>query len=72
MVWCHPFFIGVLLFSIILIYFLFHISQIGFRKSYFDSVVDISYFIFSAPFLMFSLQIKTNRKSIDSIVVKND
>lgn len=52
---------GVLLFSIILIYFLFHISQIGFRKAYFDSVVDISYFIFSAPFLMFSLQINTNR-----------
>ncbi len=51
------FFSGVLLFSISLIYFIFHISQIGFKKAYFDSVVDISYFIFSVPFFLYSLQI---------------
>ncbi|MDX2444290.1 MAG: hypothetical protein QNK30_10880 [Bacteroidales bacterium] len=55
------FFIGVLLFCIILIYFLFHISQIGIEKAYFGSVVDISYFIFSTPFLIYSLQINPNR-----------
>ncbi len=52
------FYCGVTLFVSISIYFVYHIIAIGFTTSYFDSFVDISYFIFSAPFLIYYL-IKT-------------
>src|SRR5690554_770708 len=44
---------GLALFMTISIYFIYHIIEIGLTDSYFNSVVDISYFILSMPFLMY-------------------
>ncbi len=58
------FYSGVSLFIVILIYSSYHLIHSGFQVSYIDSKVDISYFIFSIPFLlMYLLANKNNDKS---------
>ncbi len=47
------FFSSLSLFVSILIYFMYHVIHSGFYSSYFESIVDISYFIFCIPFLMY-------------------
>lgn len=47
------FYSGICLFISILIYFLYHIIQVGFYKTYFESIGDVSYFILSIPFLLY-------------------
>jgi hypothetical protein len=46
-------FSGIALFVSILIYFLYHTIQWGLIHAYMESVIDISYFIFCAPFLIY-------------------
>jgi hypothetical protein len=46
---------GGVLFVSIAVYFLYHVAQSGFQAAYIESIVDISYFIFSAPFLLYYL-----------------
>ncbi len=57
------FYCGLILFISILIYFLYHCFIIGFSEAYFGNVIDISYFIFSAPFFLF--YVLNNTKSPD-------
>ena len=49
------FFSGLSLFLAILIYFLYHVIRAGFQTAYIDSLIDISYFILCAPFLLYYL-----------------
>ncbi len=49
------FFSGITLFTSIVIYFIYHIFRVGFHAAYLESVVDISYFIFCIPFLLYYL-----------------
>lgn len=46
------FYSGLSLFIAIMIYSIYHVSTIGFQESFFESRVDISYFIFCTPFLI--------------------
>jgi len=46
------FYSGIALFMTISIYFVYHLIHSGFTESFFNSRVDISYFILSMPFLM--------------------
>jgi hypothetical protein len=46
---------GGVLFVSIAVYFFYHVAHLGFREAYIESIVDISYFIFSAPFLLYYL-----------------
>ena len=46
------FYSGLSLFIAIMIYSIYHVSTIGFQESFFESMVDISYFIFCTPFLI--------------------
>jgi len=55
------FFSGVSLFIIIFIYSMYYILKYGFIQSYFDSLVDISYYIFSVPFLLYYLMNREKR-----------
>lgn len=50
---------GVILFSCIVIYFVYWIIQVGFKETFFNSSADISYFIFCLPFALYHL-IKEN------------
>lgn len=54
------FFSGLILFISILVYFLYHVINSGFKVAYFESIVDISYFIFCTPFLIYYLVITDN------------
>ena len=47
------FYSGIVLFGSILIYGLYHVVISGFATAYYLSDVDISYFIFAVPFLMY-------------------
>lgn len=47
------FYSGVALFLTISVYFVYHVIDSGFTESFFNSRVDISYFILSIPFLMY-------------------
>src|SRR5690554_633553 len=53
------FYSGIALFMTISIYFVYHLIHSGFAESFFNSRVDISYFILSMPFLVYYF-IKTN------------
>ena len=46
---------GYLLFGVILVYALYHVLTTGFEMAYFGSKVDLSYFLFSVPFLCYGL-----------------
>lgn len=50
-----PFYSGLFLFLLIGIYSTYLIFTVGFQTAFFDSKIDISYFIFSVPFLYLSL-----------------
>ncbi len=47
------FYSGLVLFISIFTYFIYHTFLIGLSEAYFGNIIDISYFIFSAPFLLF-------------------
>lgn len=47
------FYSGIALFLTISVYFAYHLINSGFSQSFFNSKVDISYFILSLPFLMY-------------------
>jgi hypothetical protein len=49
------FYAGLILFFTIIIYLGYHIFKNGFYEAYFGSSADISYFIFSVPFLLYFL-----------------
>jgi hypothetical protein len=49
------FYSGLILFFTIIIYLVYHIFKNGFHEAYFGSSADISYFIFSVPFLLYFL-----------------
>lgn len=51
---------GIVLFLSILIYFIYHIIKLGFSQAFHDSVVDISYFILSVPFLLWYIVVHGN------------
>ena len=55
------FYSGLSLFLSILIYFFYHIFKVGFTKAYINSIADISYFIFSVPFLLEYLRLSKKR-----------
>lgn len=55
------FYIGINLFTSILIYCIYLIVEIGFHQAYIASVIDISYFIFCIPFLLI-YHLKTSTK----------
>ncbi len=57
------FFSGINLFITILVYFLYHIHNIGFQKTFFESEADITYFIFCIPFLVFYFLLIENSKT---------
>ena len=46
---------GIVLFVSIAVYFLYHTALSGLQAAYIESIVDISYFIFAAPFLLYYL-----------------
>jgi hypothetical protein len=54
--------IGMVLFLSILVYSVYHIATRGFQAAYFESSIDISYFILSAPFLLYYLHRITAQK----------
>lgn len=54
------FFSGIALFLTILVYFMYHILNSGFQEAFFESRIDLSYFILSMPFLLFYLFKKTD------------
>ncbi len=58
------FYSGISLFLSILIYFLYHIFKVGFTNAYMNSIADISYFIFSVPFLLEYLMLSKNKKLV--------
>lgn len=47
------FFSGLNLFISIFIYYLFHIENVGFYKTFFDSDADITYFVLCTPFFLY-------------------
>lgn len=49
------FFSGLVLFFSITIYFIYHVVVFGFERAYLGSIIDISYFIFCTPFLIYYL-----------------
>ena len=49
------FFSGIVLFIIVLIYSLYHIISKGFEEAFYESIIDISYFISCIPFLILYL-----------------
>jgi len=49
------FYSGLVLFTSILIYSIYNLVNYGFEMSFFDSKIDISYFIFSIPFFIMYL-----------------
>lgn len=49
------FYSGLVLFVSINIYFTYHISLVGFQKTFFESEADISYFILCVPFCLFDI-----------------
>jgi hypothetical protein len=51
------FYSGLVLFVSIAIYFIYHAIKSGIQPSYLGSIIDISYFIFSTPFLIYYLLI---------------
>ena len=55
------FYSGLLLFLSILIYFFYHIFKVGFTNAFINSIADISYFIFSVPFLLEYLRLSKKR-----------
>ena len=56
---------GILLFAVILAYALYHVFERGLTTAYFDSVVDISYFIFCAPFLVYGTVCGCNDRRVN-------
>jgi hypothetical protein len=46
---------GIVLFVSIAVYFLYHTALSGLHAAYIESIVDISYFIFATPFLLYYL-----------------
>ena len=51
----HPFPTGgFVLFGTVGLYFIYHTFTAGFQAAYFDSIVDLSYFIFCVPFLVYA------------------
>ncbi len=55
------FYSGVSLFLTISVYFVYHVLTPGFVEAYFNSSVDVSYFIMSIPFCMYYLFEKESR-----------
>ena len=53
---------SLVLFAAIFIYFLYHTIINGIKDAYLNSVVDISYFIFAIPFLLFAISYKEVNK----------
>ena len=49
------FFSGLILFTSIIIYFLYHINLVGFQNTFFCSDADISYFILCIPFSLYDI-----------------
>jgi len=49
------FYSGLTLFVSIAVYFIYHIVVFGFERAYLGSIIDISYFIFCTPFLIYYL-----------------
>jgi hypothetical protein len=47
------FYCGLVLFLSMSIYSMYHVCTKGFYQAYFDSNVDISYFIFCVPFALY-------------------
>lgn len=58
------FFAGLNLFISIFIYFLFHIANVGFQKTFFDRDADITYFVLCIPFLLYYLVIETRKNEL--------
>jgi hypothetical protein len=54
--------VGMALFVSILVYSVYHIANRGFQTAYFESSIDISYYIFSVPFLLYYLHRITTQK----------
>jgi hypothetical protein len=65
------FYSGVILFSSILIYFIYWIIQIGFRETFINSFADISYFILCLPFALYHV-IKENDTPIKNMGTSGD
>lgn len=63
------FYQGLVLFIVVLIYFIYHIIISGIQAAYFDSIIDISYFIFCLPFLYFFI-IKNYSNSVRGLDIK--
>jgi hypothetical protein len=58
------FYSGFSLFISILIYALYHICTFGLQKAYIESVIDVSYFILSVPFLLYYISLDPQEKPI--------
>lgn len=56
------FYSGVNLFITIAIYFIYHIIYSGFQSAFYESIVDISYFILCIPFFLIYVLIQENKK----------
>lgn len=54
------FYSGIALFLTILVYYMYHVLNSGFYEAFFESRIDLSYFILSMPFLLFYLFKKTD------------
>lgn len=52
------FYSGIMLFLAVAVYFAYHGFMVGFYEAYMASVVDISYFIFCVPFLLWGMRRK--------------
>jgi hypothetical protein len=65
------FYSGLILFSSILIYFIYWIIQIGFRETFINSFADISYFILCLPFALYHV-IKENDTPIKKMGTSGD
>lgn len=63
------FYSGVNLFITITIYFIYHIIHSGFQSAFYESIVDISYFILCIPFFLIYFLIQENEKSEQSIII---
>ena len=49
------FYSGLILFLTIILYYIYLIDKLSFRDVFFNSVADISYFIFCIPFILYYL-----------------
>jgi len=49
---------GIILFSVFIVYFVHTGILHGFHEAYFNSIIDLSYALFSLPFLLFALSDK--------------